>query len=128
MRFLWELPKIAKNLCKQIEASIAVQSYLNFGTLPVSFHGWPVSPDFAFFLIQHIEQSDYDLIIEFGSGTSKAILTSVCASKKKRIGKAIKVLSFDHHDIYFEQTKSILEFFDPDADVEVTHATFVLSI
>lgn len=127
-RFLWELDKSAKNLCKQIEASIAVQSYLNFGTLPVSFHGWPVSPDFALFLIQQIEQSDYDLIIEFGSGTSTAILASVCATKKKRTGKVIKVLSFDHHEMYFEKTKSLLKFFDPDGEVELVHAPLVPTI
>src|SRR5690625_613330 len=106
-RVLWELDKSAKNLCKQIEASIAVQSWLNFGTLPVRFHGWPVSRDLDVFLIQQIKQSDYDLIIEFGSGTSTAISASVCATQKKRIGKAIKVLSFDHHEMYFEKTRSL---------------------
>lgn len=124
-RLLWELDKKTSNLCKQVEASMSIQSYLNFGTMPLSYHGWPVSPDVALFLIQQIEQSEYDLIVEFGSGTSTAILASVCANVKKRSGKTVSVVSFDHNEDYFEKTKSLLTFFDTDNLVNLVHAPLV---
>src|SRR5690625_2352597 len=50
-RFLWELDKSAKNLCKQIEASIAVQYYLNFGSLHLIFHCWIVIDSFVLYFV-----------------------------------------------------------------------------
>jgi len=58
------------NSVKQVESFIGVQSYLETGQLAMEYHGWPISSDVALFLLGKIERNNYDLIIEFGSGTS----------------------------------------------------------
>ncbi len=102
------------NATKQIEAAIGLQSYFNTGELPninTERHNWPVSPDFALYLIELIELNGYDLIIEFGSGISTVIIAKTLAKMvPRRQGKPpVDFVSFDHLDQYYQQTRSRLE-------------------
>jgi hypothetical protein len=102
------------NATKQIEASIGLQSYFVTGELPninAERHSWPISPDFAVYLIELIELNDYDLIIEFGSGISTVIIAKTLAKMApKRAGKpSVEFISFDHLDPYYQQTRAQLE-------------------
>ena len=67
------------NATKQIEAFLGIQSYFNTGELLPGMHGWPISPDFALYLIELLETNDYNLVIEFGSGTSTVIMAKTLA-------------------------------------------------
>ncbi len=70
------------NAAKQIEAVVGLQSYFATGELPnvnTEHNTWPVSPDFALYLIELIELNDYDLIIEFGSGISTVVVARTLA-------------------------------------------------
>ena len=97
------------NNVKQLEAFVNLTQYLNDGSMPLNFHGWPISPDIALFLIQKIEYNQYDLIIEFGSGTSTALFTKVIAKQHEK-GQMLnsKLVTFEHNKKYYELTKQNL--------------------
>lgn len=101
------------NAAKQIEAFMGLQNYFATGELPsvnTERHSWPVSPDFAIYLIELIELNDYDLIIEFGSGISTVIVAKTLAKMaSRRQGKpSVTFASFDHLDQYYQQTRAHL--------------------
>ena len=102
-----------KNAARQVQASAAVQHYLDTGDL-VPFHlesnNWPISPDFGFTLLQLLETQGYDLIVEFGSGLS-TVLVARCLDKldQKRQGKPpARFLSFDHLPGFHGRTLALL--------------------
>ncbi|MEB2332286.1 MAG: class I SAM-dependent methyltransferase [Nitrosomonas sp.] len=107
------LKKEVANATKQIKSFIGLQSYLATGELPsinIEQHSWPVSPDFALYLIELIEFNDYDLIIEFGSGLSTVIIAKAIRRAARRQGKKpADFVSFDHLEHYYKQTCTQLE-------------------
>jgi len=115
------------NVIKQIESFVSLQYYLAHGMQPLNFHGWPISPDIALFLIQKIERYRYDLIIEFGSGTSTVLfaqaLKSIEAAGVQLKGR--KVVTFEHNENYYEQTLQTLTSQGLDKYVELVHAPLV---
>lgn len=100
--------KHVDNAAKQLESTLALQSYFATGDLldiNTEGHSWPISPDFAHYLVELIEFNDYDLIIEFGSGFSTALIAKTLARRAaKRLGKAVGFVSFDHLEVYYRQT------------------------
>lgn len=101
------------NATKQIEAYIGLATYLETGVLIPSLHGWPVSPDLAFYLVDLIESNDFDLVIEFGSGSSTLIMASALMKKSTLGGRLHSsspvLLTFEHDSTYFEQTRDQLQ-------------------
>lgn len=104
------------NANRQMQAVIGLQSYYANGELPIlnaERSTWPVSPDFALYLLQLIEQKHYDLIVEFGSGTSTVIIAKALAQQAARHrperGGSTKLVSFDHLPSYFEETLAKLK-------------------
>lgn len=73
-----------ENSTKQVESFIGIQTYLTRGRLLPDMHAWRVSPDFAFYVINLIEENEYDLIIEFGSGTSTILAAEAVHRQLKR--------------------------------------------
>ncbi len=103
--------KEAANAVSQLEAHANLQRYLSEGQLMPELHGWPVSPDFAVMLIDLVESNDYDLVIEFGSGTSTllmAIALARAAKRRRRSAPAVQV-AFEHLGEFHQQTRSLLE-------------------
>lgn len=108
------LKKEISNAARQITSFTSLQHYFDTGALPdVSFEmqGWPVSMDFALYLIELIEFNDYDLIVEFGSGLSTAIIAKAITRKavRRQGKKPVDFVSFDHLEHYYEQTHTRLE-------------------
>lgn len=115
------------NACIQIEKSIGLQNYLSVGDLPLSYHGWSISPDLAVFLVEKIEEKHYDFIIEFGSGTStclmgKALLNKInknfpyseradsSADHDHPKAKTLKkILCFEHKEMCFDKTSYLVK-------------------
>ena len=103
------LKKEIANSTKQIEASMGLQSYFATGVVPsinIERQPWPISSDFAFYLVELLERNNYDLIIEFGSGISTAIIARVLnkmAPRRQKKG-AVTFVSFDHLEHYYQQT------------------------
>jgi FkbM family methyltransferase len=84
------------NSVKQVESFIGVQSYLETGSLAMEYHGWPISSDIALFLLGKIERNNYDLIIEFGSGTSTQLFARAINNHTQA-----KTSQFDDEDLTF---------------------------
>lgn len=97
------------NAAKQIEATLSLQSYFGTGELldvNTENQAWPISPDFALYLVELIEFNDYDLIIEFGSGFSTSLVARVLArGATQRSDRApVGFVSFEHLEAYYNQT------------------------
>jgi hypothetical protein len=103
--------KEAVNTMAQLEAHASLQHYLGGGQLSPELHGWPVSPDFAVMLIGMVEANDYDLVIEFGSGTSTLLMALALARTATRRGRSFPAVqvAFEHLELFFRQTRSVLE-------------------
>lgn len=144
--------KNINNATRQIESFIGVQNYLKDGAYPFDFHGWPISPDIALFLLNQIEDNNYDLIIEFGSGTSTALFAEALVKKNQRLtpqaqfqlensessSQAMqvyyepafsdlprRVVTFEHNKKYYDQTLDRLIKMKLDQAVDLVYAPLV---
>ncbi|MGO3985371.1 methyltransferase FkbM [Pseudomonas sp. SAS7] len=99
------------NAAQQLEAFMGVQNYLNHGEHLPGMHGWPISPDFALYLVELIDGNDYDLILEFGSGTSTVVIAKALARiARQQHGKPATVqVAFEHLEQYHAQTQANLQ-------------------
>lgn len=112
------------NAKKQLEAFLEVHNYFNTGELLPAMHEWPISPDFALYLIELLETNDYDLIVEFGSGTSTVLMAKALSKiGTRRPGKmATRQVAFEHLERYHAATLASLRRAGPHHEVELVHA------
>lgn len=122
----------SSSTAKQVESSFAIQRYLETGEKSLSFHGWPISADLGAYLVDLIDNNEYDAIIEFGSGTSTVLMAKVIKAKQKFTdadkdgrNKKPKILSFDHNEKYFDKTTLSLEKDDLSDLVNLVHAPLI---
>ncbi|NMP14987.1 hypothetical protein [Thalassotalea sp. Y01] len=136
------------NSVKQIESYIGVQNYLETGNLAMDYHGWPISSDLALFLLNKIERNQYDLIIEFGSGTSTQLFAKALKNQEQnKLGQNVsrlesidsskdnlaatyldlpkKIVTFEHNKKYFDKTMATLTEAGVDELVDLVHAPLV---
>ncbi len=99
------------NATKQLEAFFGIQNYFESGQFTGELHGWPISPDLGLYLIQQIETKAYDLVLEFGSGTSTQIIAKALAVIEKRQPSRTKPIqvSFEHIEQYYKKTQLMLQ-------------------
>ena len=99
------------NATRQLEAFVGVQNYLATGERMPHMHGWPMSPDLALYLIDLLENTDYDIIVEFGSGTSTLLIarTLTRLASRRRGRPPVHLIAFEHLDRYYIQTKDQLQ-------------------
>ncbi|MBF6987019.1 hypothetical protein [Cupriavidus sp. IK-TO18] len=125
-----ELVNATANSVKQIEAFIGIQRWLPLDDSALDFHGWPISPDLGIFLLGKIHEEKYDVIIEFGSGTSTILLARAVAQMNLEsrgelpVGK--KVVSFEHDRAYHEKTLKLLKSRDLLGYVNLVHSPLVV--
>lgn len=99
------------NATKQLEAFFGIKSYFETGEVIGELHGWPISPDLGLYLIQQLEATPYDLVIEFGSGTSTQLMAKtleVIDQRHPTRGKPTQV-AFEHLANYHEKTLAVLQ-------------------
>jgi len=87
-KFLDTILSRVDNSARQVESYIQLNSFFERGELLPDLHGWPISPDLAVYLMRTIKQGDYDLIIEFGSGSSTVLMAQAIA--QKLLGRPMK--------------------------------------
>ncbi|MBL3589733.1 MAG: hypothetical protein JMN24_08060 [gamma proteobacterium endosymbiont of Lamellibrachia anaximandri] len=159
------LTKGMENATRQIESFIGIDTYLSRGEMLPSLHGWPVSADFALYVISLIEKNNYDLILEFGSGASTMLMATALLKQMQRrhirnnqtsengqpnqqltdetdfdgsfhpsakdarehvlsvpMDLPPRIVSFEHHRDYFEETGEKLRRADLDKLVDLIHA------
>lgn len=115
----------SQNVIRQLEAYIGIQKYVD---MPLNLHGWPISPDIALFMAQQIEMNEYDLILEFGSGTSTLLFASIVKNLKEKNDRKTKVIALDHHEKYYTQTKDQLDAYKLNKFAKVKHAPLITYI
>lgn len=105
------IKKEVLNATKQLESYLSILHYMQSDELIGDMHNWPISPDFALFLIRQLEINDYDLVIEFGSGTSTVIMAKTLAKIAiQRRGKTpVRQVAFEHLGKYHAQTHTNLQ-------------------
>jgi hypothetical protein len=121
------IKKEVSNATRQLESFANVQYALAGGTPLPAMHGWPISPDFAAYLVELIRSNDYDLVVEFGSGTSTVLIAKLLAqSAPGRAGRRPVVqVAFEHLEQFRTQTLDHLRAADLEGCVTVHHAPLV---
>lgn len=115
LKFRQQLERTVKqemlNATQQLEAFLNIQSFFTHGEHQPIMHGWPISPDFALYLIGLLEKNDYDLILEFGSGTSTVIMAKALArlQRQNQSKPAVVQIAFEHLEQYHTQTLANLQ-------------------
>lgn len=102
------------NAAKQLQSFIGLENYWKTGELPTvntEKHAWPVSPDFSLYMVSLLEQNDYDMIVEFGSGISTLVTAKALRKiESRRIDKRkVIFVSFDHLEKFYQQTLELLQ-------------------
>lgn len=113
------------NSTQQIEAHLNIQNYLLHGEHLPPFHGWPVSPDFALFIIDSLVKRNYDLVIEFGSGSSTVLIAKTLARLRRSGRPPAAQITFEHSEVYCHQTADELEQSQLSEHVSLVHAPLV---
>ncbi|MEX8517118.1 MAG: hypothetical protein AB3X44_01210 [Leptothrix sp. (in: b-proteobacteria)] len=106
------IKKETLNATRQVEAFINLQALWNETDILPPMHGWPVSPDLAVMLIELMEAEQYDLIIEFGSGSSTLLMARLLRRLKKCQNQSDvipELLTFEHLPEYHGKTQSLLQ-------------------
>lgn len=101
------LKKEVSNASQQIEAFLNIQSFFNNKKVLPSMHGFPISPDFALYLIEKIKEEKYDLIIETGSGASTILISELLKETKQDLRTTHVAL--EHLEQYYKKTLSELK-------------------
>jgi len=81
------LKKEITNATRQIQAFTGLENYWRTGVLPTAnteSHSWPVSPDFSLYVVSLLEQNNYGLVIEFGSGISTVVIAKALSKMASR--------------------------------------------
>ncbi|MGR7921050.1 hypothetical protein ACU6RQ_08065 [Zobellella denitrificans] len=112
---------------RQWQATLAVQHSLNHGEFPLQFGDASITPELAQQLVRLVQRNRYDLVIEFGSGTSTLLLAKALLSQTRtwqqnstaitQQGKGDnkpvlpsehdlpkRIISFEHDKNYYQQT------------------------
>lgn len=95
------------NVIKQLEAFDSVRAALGEDAVLPEFHGWPISADFAAHVLTLLRSSHLDLVIEFGSGTSTAIIARALdrRAKNDKDHHMIQQIAFEHSPKHLEATR-----------------------
>lgn len=101
------------NALQQSVAYTGLHDYFASGRLPVVTpwqRGWPASPDFMCWLVELIEQNDYDLIVEFGSAMTTVYTARTLAARIRRDAsrKVARAVSFEHQEEFCRKTRELL--------------------
>jgi hypothetical protein len=125
-----------KNQREHFQAHAGLLTYLETGVQPLVLGNWAIDSDLATQLVQTLEREAYDLIIEFGSGTSTVLMARVLAKTANITNDNLleydtirsngpqrypaqaanqhhdlpqRILSFEQDGEYFNQTQSRLK-------------------
>jgi len=110
---------------QHMESFINLQNYFIHDSKPISFHDWRISPDLGLFLIEKYEQNNYDLVIEFGSGTSTVLFSKIIEHQKEIDNNLKKIISFEHSEHYYNQTQNLLDLEGTCGYVDLVYAPLV---
>ena len=101
------------NCLQQMVAYNGLSEYFGIGKLPEVIpwkRGWSASPDFILWQVELIDENDYDLILEFGSGITTLYTAKMLATRQKKGSseKNTQAVTFEHLEQFFLQTRDNL--------------------
>lgn len=73
---------------QHFQALNGLNSYLETGQQPLSFGDWAIDTELATRLVQTLEADAFDLVIEFGSGTSTHLMARVLSNRVAAPGRS----------------------------------------
>lgn len=82
--------------------------------------GWALSPSGLLWLVDHVERTAPDVVVECGSGTSTLWLAQALRGKGHG-----RVIALEHDEAFAAKTRAILRAHDLDGWAEVRHAPLV---
>lgn len=102
------------NDADQLGKLIGIQNYLIHGEHPLPFRKEQISPDLGLLLIDLLSKNRYDLIVEFGSGTSTVLMAKLVASLPNADAQtsgngSLQIIAFEHLPSLQEKTMFQLE-------------------
>jgi len=120
------------NSVLRLESSIALQNYFSSTGFNGAFQGWAISSDVAAYLLEKIEDNSYDLIIEFGSGSSTSLFANAISTKNPQVESSGQksttskaVVAIEHNEFYLDKTAGQLERLDLRDYVSLVHAPLI---
>ena len=112
---------------QHLQTLSSLNTYLETGLQPLLFGGWAIDADLANYLVRKLELESYDLVIEFGSGTSTQLIARVLGQKTgstdkvsleydgavssqqvKSLDLPQRILSFEQDKTHFDNTRALL--------------------
>jgi hypothetical protein len=121
----------AQRVLDHASSQLALNTYLAFGKNVPRLGGWSIGAEAALELVKLVEENDYELVLEFGSGVSTAILAIASVNKlrsaeaglsasvdvlpRQSLGEEASgsqrptIVSFEHSEEYYDQTDAMLE-------------------
>lgn len=102
------------NDANQLGNLIGIQNYLIHGEHPIPFRGKQISPDLGLLLIDLLSKNCYDLVLEFGSGTSTVLMAEFIAGRRKADTPAYasaspQIIAFEHELSQQKKTQFLVE-------------------
>ena len=101
------------NLKLQLESYMGIQYFFQTAEFLPQMHGWPISPDFAVYLMELISYGDYDVILEYGSGSSTLLMAQTLNKLAKRSdmesSRHTIQVAFEHLEKYHSSTLKLLQ-------------------
>jgi len=120
-----DMSKGLTNAVKQLEAFQRIRDFLGTVDGLGEFHGWPISPDIGLFLLERMREKHYDLVIEFGSGTSTALFAQAAHVLEQQGNAPTQIVTFEHDTIYHAKTMQLLKTRGLEGRVSLVHAPLV---
>lgn len=94
-----------QNSTRQLEAYLQIREFLSSGILEPEWHGWSISPDFGLLIIRLMDTNKYDLVLEFGSGSSTVLIGQALNKIRKKRGTDEPIqIAFEHLERYYWRT------------------------
>ncbi|MCP9859673.1 hypothetical protein [Cyanobium sp. Cruz-8H5] len=98
------------NSTMQLETHQALQALV--GDVLSSMHECPISTDFALKLVHKVREESYDLIIEFGSGSSTLLILRALellgSERDTGTHGSLRLLSFEHSERSYQNTADLV--------------------
>jgi len=112
-------------LSARLENLLGIETYFATGKVMPALHDWAISPDLAFLIINLIESERYNLIIEFGSGSSTVIIANVLERLKRSSPNdksAMRQVAFEASREYYKKTLGLLTQAGLSSDVQLVYS------
>lgn len=100
-----------ERIIQQLESHMGIQYFLTQTRFLPDMHLWPISPDVALWIMALVSRGNYDLVLEYGSGTSTLLMAQTIQRSLTAgtLSRAPIQVAFEHLEKYHTKTADLLE-------------------